>query len=208
MLAQGGVALFTHKTRTIRGRIEMSDSPMTGTFETYSKLPAKVMMVANTPRGQIIEVSNGGQRWMQTPWGELKTAGGAGDEMLARAASGKGGFKWRNAFTAASLKGTAVIDGRRMIVLDATISGRARMLWYFDAETFLLRKLEFPPQPGAKETERLCAVYYDSYATVDGVKVTALFRQVYTSFTLTFRVTDVKHDVPIDDALFESPNGK
>ncbi|MFL6253656.1 MAG: LolA family protein [Pyrinomonadaceae bacterium] len=208
MLAQGGVALFKVKTRTVRGRIEMSDSPLTGTFEMYSKAPAKVMMVANTPLGQIIEVSNGGQRWMQTPWGEMKTASGAGEEMLARAASGKGGFRWRNAFSAASLKGTAVIDGRKMIVLDATISGRARMLWYFDAETFLLRKLEFPAQAGAQETERLCAVYYDSYATVDGVKVAALFRQVYTNFTLTFRVTDVKHDVLIEDALFETPNGK
>ena len=208
MLAQGGIALFKLKTRTVRGRIEMSDSPLTGTFEIYSKVPAKVMMVANTPRGQIIEVSNGGQRWMQTPWGAVTTAAGAGDEMLGRAASGKGGFKWRNAFSSASLKGTAIIDGRRMIVLDATIRGRAPMLWYFDAETFLLRKLEFPRQVGTNEPERLCAVYYDSYATVDGVKVTALFRQVYTQFTLTFRVTDVKHDVPIEDAMFESPNGK
>ncbi|MDT5271007.1 MAG: hypothetical protein QOH49_3193 [Acidobacteriota bacterium] len=208
MLAQGGVALFSLKTRTVRGRIEMSDSPLTGTFEMYSKGLSKVMMVANTPRGQIIEVSNGGQRWMQTPWGEVTTAAGAGDEMLGRAASGKGSFKWRNAFSSASLKGTAVIDGRKMIVLDATISGRARMLWYFDAETFLLRKLEFPQQAGTKEAEHLCAVYYDSYATVDGVKVMALFRQVYSDFTLIFRVTDVKHDVPIEDALFESPKGK
>lgn len=208
MLAQGGVALFKLRTRTMRGRIEMSDSPLAGTFETYSKAPAKAMLVANTPRGQIIEASNGSQRWMQTPWGELKSAAGAGDAMLARAASGKGVFKWRNAFTSASLKGTAVIEGRRMVVLDATISGRARMLWYFDAETFLLRKLEFPPQAGANEKERLCAVYYDSYATVDGVKVTALFRQVYTSFTLTFRVTEVRHNVNIDDALFRSPEGK
>jgi hypothetical protein len=56
--------------------------------------------------------------------------------------------------------------------------------------------------------ERLLGVYYDSYATVDGVKVPALFRQVYTSFTLTFMVTEVKHNVTISDALFRDPNAK
>jgi hypothetical protein len=40
---------------------------------------------------------------------------------------------------------------------------------------------------------------------VDGVKVPALFRQITAEYTLTFRVTEVKHNVPINDVLFESP---
>lgn len=206
-LAQGGAAHDRLKTRVVRGRIEMSDSPLTGSFEKYLKNPRKAMMVANTPRGQLIDVQDGDRRWVQTPWGDA-VAAGYGGEMMGRPASGKGGPKWREFFSAASLKGRGYIDGREMIVLAATPHGRPPMLWHFDAGTGLLRKLEFVNPVAGDSGERLLGVYYDSYATVDGVKVPALFRQVYTSFTLTFRVTEVTHNVQIDDALFRSPEGK
>ncbi|MET0647999.1 MAG: hypothetical protein ABW208_15385 [Pyrinomonadaceae bacterium] len=207
-LAQGGSALENLRTRIVRGRIEMSDSNLTGSFENYLKKPRKAMIVANTPRGQILEVRDGNQRWLQTPWGGVVSAG-YGDESLGRVASGKGGSKWKEFFSAASLKGRGYVDGREMIVLAATPHGRPPMLWHFDAGTGLLRKLEFanPAAAGGGDV-RLLGVYFDRYATVDGVQVPSLFRQVYTQFTLTFRVTEVKHNVPIDDALFANPNGK
>ena len=75
---------------------------------------------------------------------------------------------------------------------------------YFDADTYLLRKQEFMRGGPPRENE-LRAVYIDSYAEVDGVKVPVVFRQVYPDFTLTFRVFEVKHNVPIEDALFQNP---
>ena len=206
-LAQGGAALNRLSTRVTRGRIEMSDSPLTGSFEKYMKRPHKAMMVANTPRGQILDVSDGARHWVQTPWGAAVSTG-YGDEVMARPSAGKGGPRWREYFSAAALKGRGYVDGREVIVLAATPHGRPPMLWHFDAKTGLLRKLEFANPVAGESGERLLGVYYDSYATVDGVKVPALFRQVYTSFTLTFRVTEVSHNVQIDDALFRNPEGK
>ena len=206
-LAQGGAALNKITTRVVRGRIEMSGSNLTGSFEKYLKKPGKSLMVANTPRGQFIEASDGKRWWIQTPWGAAASAG-YGDVALSRPAAGHGGPKWKEVFSAASLKGMGRIDGREMIVLAATLPGRPPMLWYFDATTGLLRKLEFDGLVIGNGGERLLGVYYDSYATVDGVKVPALFRQVYQKFTLTFRVTEVKHNVQIDDALFATPAGK
>lgn len=205
--AEGGAALDNVRTRVVRGHITMSESSQTGTFETYLKTPRKAMMVANTPRGQIIDVADRGQRWLQTPWGGAVSTG-YGDEALARTGSGKRGAKWQDFFSAASVKGTGFVDGHEVIVLAVTPHGRPSMLWHFDAETGLLRKLEFVKNVAEGGGERLLGVYYDSYATVDGVKVPALFRQVYTSFTLTFRVTQVRHNVPIEDALFADPNRK
>jgi hypothetical protein len=207
-LAQGGAAALNKlSTRVTRGRIEMSDSPLTGSFEKYAKRPHKAMMVANTPRGQILDVADGARSWVQTPWG-ASVSTGYGDEVMARPSAGKGGPRWREYFSAAALKGRGYVDGREVIVLAATPHGRPPMLWHFDAGTGLLRKLEFANPVAGESGERLLGVYYDSYATVDGVKVPALFRQVYTNFTLTFRVTEVKHNVHIDDALFRSPEGK
>lgn len=211
VLAQGGTALFLVKTRIMRGRVEMSESPLPGTFESYEKAPDKEVGIINAPVGQYIAGTDGVRRWQQSPWGAATSVGFGGSEDLMReAANGKGKFKWRNAFSASRLKGRARVDGREMIVLAATPKGEGRqpVLMYFDAETYLLRKQEPDRAAGSKDAEWLKAFYIDSYATVDGVKVPALFRFVADKFTMTFRVTEVRHNVHIDDGLFRNPGGK
>lgn len=208
VLAQGGVALFGLRTRVIRGRVELSESPLPGTFESYSKGLSKEMTVINAPMGQFITAKDKGSRWHQAPWGTATAVGFGGEEaLLEQAANGKG-FKWRNAFSASRLKGRATVDGREMIVLAATPKGRKPMLMYFDAETYLLRKQEPDRAAGVWKDDPLRAIYIDSYATVDGVKVPVLVRVVAADFMFTFRVTEVRHNVYIDDALFRSPEGK
>jgi len=95
-----------------------------------------------------------------------------------------------------------------MIVLAATPKGHKPTIMYFDAETNLLRKQEPDRAAGGWGGIPLKAIYIDSYATVDGVKLPALFRIVTDEYTMTFRVTEVRHNVLIDDALFRSPEGK
>src|SRR3954447_13298752 len=103
MLAQGGVELFKLRTRVVRGRVEMSESPVPGTFEQYEKVPHMSIMVINLLGGQFLTGANGDRRWMQTPWGETRTVASVGSaDLLRQAASGKG-FKWRNAFSSAAL---------------------------------------------------------------------------------------------------------
>lgn len=209
VLAQGGMALLKVRTRIVRGRVEMSESPVPGSFESYEKGLDKELSIINAPVGQFISASDGGKSWQQVPWGAATSVGYSGGEDLLRDASkGKGDFKWRNAFTASRLKGRAKVDGREMIVLAATPKGGQPVLLYFDAETYLLRKQEPDRAAGSKDADLLKAIYIDSYATVDGVKMPALFRIVTKQFTLTFRVTEVKHNVHIDDALFRGPAGK
>jgi hypothetical protein len=204
VLAQGGVALAGVRTLVMRGRVEMSESPLPGTFEIYGKFPGKSMFVVTAPGGQVLGASDGDKHWLQTPWGAMKTSSGGGIDLMAQAAKGKG-FKWRDAFASSSLKGRAKIDGREMVVLAATPHKGEAMLLYFDAETFLLRKTELVRRVAESEENVLKAVYLDSYATVDGVKEPALFRHVFTQYTLTFRATEIRHNVPLNDVLFESP---
>jgi hypothetical protein len=206
MLAQGGMALLLVKSRVMRGNVEMSMSPAPASFESYEKMPGKSLVVIEGPGGQFIQASDGDKRWVKSPWAGVKAAGPATADPLSGGSPGAEGFKWRSLFSSARLKGRAVVDGRETVVLAATPRGREPLVMYFDAETGLLRKQEFA-YPGGKE-DKLGAVYIDSYATVDGVKVPALFRYVYPDFTMTFRVYEVKHNVAINDALFRDPNGK
>ena len=203
ILAQGGVKLFTIRSRVMRGRVEMSLSNLPGTFESYEKAPDKAMSVLNAPSGQFIQAYDGGKRWLQSPWGGMVTSERGALEVVKQSFD-KGGFKWRNIFSSASIRGRAVVDGHETVVLAATPVGRGPLLMYFDADTYLLRKQEFVRSGPPRENE-LRAVYIDSYAEVDGVKVPVVFRQVYPDFTLTFRIFEVKHNVPIEDALFQNP---
>jgi hypothetical protein len=210
VLAQGGVELLKVRTRITRGRVEMSESPIPGNFESYAKAPDMEMSIINAPLGQFIIANDGVSRWQQSPWGAATRVGlgGGSGSILPQAGKGEGGFKWRSAFTASRLKGRAKVDGREMIVLAATEKGGQPMLMYFDAETYLLRKQEPDRAAGAKVDKEFKAIYIDSYGTVDGVKVPARFRLVAEEFTLTFRVTEVKHNVLIDDSLFRNPGGR
>lgn len=207
LLAQGGVALSRIKTRITRGRVEMSESPNPGTFESYEKEPDKKMEVLNAPFGQFIDATDGRHSWEQSPLGAAVTIGGGADESKEDGASGSRGFKWRRYFSSASIRGRATVDGREMIVLNATPKGQRPIVMYFDAETWLLRKQDFSP-PSPRQENEFKAVIIDRYDVVDGVKVPTVFRQIFTNYTLTFRIYEVRHNVPIDDALFRNPNGK
>ena len=206
-LAEGGAAKLRIKSRIMRGRVEISISPLPGTYEYYEKSPGKKLEVVNAPSGQFIQGADGARRWAKSPWSLSVTLPEREGESPDAAASGERSARWRKYFTSASIRGRAFIDGREMVVLAATPKGRGPVLMYFDAETWLLRKQEFTTHKPQDENP-IKAVYVDSYAEVDGVKIPSLYREVYAKYTLTFRIYEVKHNVPIDDALFRDPNGK
>jgi hypothetical protein len=206
LLAQGGIATFKIKTRITRGRVEMSESPNPGTFESYEKAPRKKLEVLNAPVGQFIDATDGSHSWEQSPWGAAASIG-VGEDESKEGASGSRGLTWRKYFSSAKVRGRAVLDGREVVVLDATPRGQRPVVMYFDAETWLLRRQDYSPRTPRQENE-FKSVIIDRYDVVDGVKVPTVFRQIFTKYTLTFRIYEVKHNVPIDDALFRNPNGK
>jgi hypothetical protein len=84
-------------------------------------------------------------------------------------------------------------------VLEAPRSGSPRR-FYFDAKTGLLLRTEEWNANG-KLTE---AAEYDDYRAIDGVKVpfvTCLIEDV----KFTIKLSEVKHNVPVDDAVFVRP---
>lgn len=205
-LAQGGMATFAVRTRIMRGNVEASNTGMTLSFEAYEKMPKKFMIVITGPGGQFIQASDAGKKWANSPWGGVTAAPKAGDDFLNRT-GGAGSFKWRSLFSSVRVKGRGAVGGRPAVVLAATPLGGEPSLMYFDAESGMLVRIEYGPAAGGKKGD-LKALHIDSYATVDGIKVPAVFRHEFDDATMTFRVYEIKHDVKIDDALFAAPSGK
>lgn len=207
ILAQGGVATFKIKTRITRGRVHMSESPHPGTFESYEKAPDKKIEILNAPSGQFIDAADGVRHWEKSPWGAAVSLSAGEEASKGEGASGAPAYNWRRFYSSAKIRGRSVLDGRAVVVLDATPRGDRPVVMYFDAETWLLAKQDFSP-PAARQENEFKSIIIDRYDVVDGVKIPTVFRQVFTKYTLTFRIYEVKHNVPIDDALFRDPNGK
>ena len=50
--------------------------------------------------------------------------------------------------------------------------------------------------------------YLEDYRVVDGVKIAHTMRQVTPMFTMVMRLTEVKHNVTLDDKMFKKPGGQ
>ena len=46
---------------------------------------------------------------------------------------------------------------------------------------------------------------YDDYRAIDGVKRAHMIRQTTAQFSATLRLSEVKHNVALDDAIFRKP---
>jgi len=95
------------------------------------------------------------------------------------------------------------VNGHPAIVVDAIPDQGSPVKIFFDADTGLILK-----QSGTRETPEgpiSFESFYDDYRMVDGLKQPHTLRQVTSRFTSVIRVTEMKHNVPVDDALFKKP---
>ncbi|MBV9956876.1 MAG: hypothetical protein JO360_00590, partial [Acidobacteria bacterium] len=97
-------------------------------------------------------------------------------------------------YTRLVVTGKERLNGREAYVLQEMFGSLSAEKLYFDTETgLLLRRND---------------IYYEDYREVDGVMLPFLIREEASNgFNFIFRVTEVKHNVAIDDATFtESPS--
>ena len=102
-----------------------------------------------------------------------------------------------------NVTGRDTVNGRPAIVIDAVPDQGSPVKIFFDSETGLILK-----QAGSRETPEGAITFesfYDDYRTVDGIKQPHTLRQVTSRFTSVIRITEMKHNVPVDDALFRKP---
>ena len=115
-----------------------------------------------------------------------------------------GDLKIKEQFTRMNV-GKDKIDGRDVNVIRGVVSDRRRERLYFDAETgLLLRRISYMETPIGVIPEQ---VDFDDYREVDGVKIpfTVRISAIDSNASGTRKFTDVKINVPVDDAKFSKP---
>ena len=203
--AQGGALLMMGvRSRVMRGSVEHSKGNVPGKFESYLKSPNKSLLKIDVPgAGQFIEAFDGRDAWLRAPViGTFLTPEADAAHAIKQNAAAGFALKYRDLFSAVRYNGASRLDGREVHVVEGTYGGRQQVM-SFDAADGLLVRVDYV-QKGVNLLP-LLSVSLEKYARVDGIQIPIRIKQVYKEYTVTFNVYEVKHNVAIQDALFENP---
>jgi len=206
----GRAALEKLNSRVAKGSFEVSGIAMSGPVEMYAKAPNKMLIVLQMPKQETFKDGfDGIIGWEQNPDDGITDKTGLELGSTMRDADFYQPLKLRLQYPNLIFKGPGKVsigkggggkvEEHEALVLEAPRNGRPR-LFYFDSRTGLLLRTEEWDANG-KITD---AVEYDDYREVDGVKV-PFIRYIVQDAHFTIKLTEVKHNVPIDDAVFAKP---
>jgi len=201
----GKDALEKVSSRTMKGTLENSDEGTTSPAEVFLKAPNKYLSVVEVPNaGQILEAWNGETGWGKDPDSGLHDMD-KGDQAAARRDyEFYRELKLKELFPKMTLAGKARVDDRDAFIVEASSADGATEKLYFDVQSGLLVRRDFE-RINIDDGIILWEVDYDDYKDVDGVKVPATVIRKTPDFSLTYRFTEIKQNVPIDDARFSKP---
>lgn len=194
--ARGGkAALEKLSTRVSKGRMEMTNVGLSGTAELYEKAPNKAILIINFPGLGIMQRGYDSRDgwWQDSMMGYIKLTGD-GLIRARREADFYRDINIKEHYPLLAFGGKEKVGDRDAYVLWGGDLGTDLDKLYFDVQTGLLLRKSY--------------IYYEDYREVDGVKLPFTIREESSlGFGFVFKVTEVKHNVAIDDAKFvEVPN--
>ena len=103
-------------------------------------------------------------------------------------------------------KGKQKVGDREAYVIVATPAAGSPEKWYFDTQTGLLIRTDSERE--SPEGKVPVEAYLEDYKEIDGVKLPFTLRQVLPAFSIIIKISEVKHNVPIEDSKFDKPSGQ
>jgi hypothetical protein len=184
--ASGGrSALDKVTSRVSTGTVEMTSLGITGTVEIDEQSPNKSSVIINgRGLGVMQRTFDGSRGWLQDPLQGIIRFSGVVLEMERDGAVFNKAASLKELYPAPVLIGKEKLAGK-----DAYVVLLGFEKWYFDVENgLLLRKGN---------------TYYDDYREVDGIKLPFKLRdEVLAGAGIIYRLTEIKHNVKIDEAKF------
>jgi hypothetical protein len=199
----GRAAADRLKTRLMKGSFIGADGkPMP--FEVHLQAPDKALVIISSPQGTITQALNGDKGWIKTAKEQRELRGNEISRFRAVAQTFDA-VQLKEAAASMKITGREKIGDREAYVMVWPVDERRTQKLYFDAQTGLLLRIityintALGPIPSQ--------VDFDDYREVEGVKLPFTVRQssVDARNDSTRKFTEVKGNVPADDAQFNPP---
>jgi len=205
LAASGGRAVFEKLTSvTAKGTIDVPDVGISGTITLLQKAPGMAATQVEIPgAGSQRDGCDGVIAWDQSSEAGVREKSGLELDEAKRAAIFPRELKLKSMYQKFAIRGTDKVGTRDAHVVDATPSEGSAVRYYFDTESGLLIRQSFTRQSpqGPLDVE----VTFSDFKDVDGIKRPMTITQKTSQFTAIIKLTDVKHNTPIDDAVFKKP---
>ncbi|HEY9434978.1 MAG TPA: serine hydrolase [Blastocatellia bacterium] len=208
--AIGGAAAHRKLTsRVMKSTLVIEDSDVTASFEDYRQAPNKAVEIGRFKLGNGVEFEvsrgfNGRVGWALNPTdGGFRELSGTGLDAEKRDAEFYWGIKLKELYPKMALLGQVKVDVHTAYCIEATPPEGDPVKLYFEAQTGLLVRIDSIFESASKGKIAIES-YYEDYREVDGVKLSFTIR--LPAYKYTYKVNEVRHNVPIEEAKFESPD--
>jgi hypothetical protein len=202
----GRAAIEKHTSRVSKGTIEIPDAGMTGSVEISEKAPDKALTVIQLQGvGLVREGADATGAWQEDPQSGLRDKTGNELADARRGAVFNAELKLPTLYKTLAVTGTEQVGMRPAYAVLATPAEGNATRMYFDAETGLMVR-----QSATRDTAQGPVdvdVFLEDYRDVDGVKQPFTIRQVTSMLTIVIRLSEIKHNVALDDVIFKRPGG-
>lgn len=207
--ALGGEAAYRKLTSRVgRGTFTIAAAGLTAPMEIYQKAPNKNVTLITLPGfGAITQGYDGKVAFDQQPTSGLRELGGKELAKRQRAADFYNDLNYGKQYTKTIVTGVETVGTAQAYRVDATTPEGDIEKLYFDKQSGLLvRKDEASETPeGLIPTQS----YFEDYRTIDGIKYPFTARITSPAVgVITVTLTELKHNVPIDDTKFNKPTAQ
>jgi len=205
----GRAAIEKVSSRILKATFEGLGLPAGLDWTLYAKAPNKqVSEMEVAGMGRVAEGFDGQVGWSLSPFAGLRVKEGQELAKLKRDADLHRDLHMQTTYPDLAAKGSAQVNGADAVMLEAKPAADSIERFYFEAKTGLLvrQDSEFPTPDGRMKVQMVLS----DFRAVDGVKYPHVMRfgvamPDQQAIEFTIKVTQVRHNVPIDDAKFVKP---
>ncbi len=207
--ASGGRQNLEKLTSTFaKGIMEIGEQHVHAIIEVYTKAPNKRLVISNIEDfGEVQQGYDGQSAWTEVPSQGLRILAGAELADAQRDATFNAELKWRELYPKVELRGKEKVGEQPAYVVRLFPSSGQPITRYYDAQNFLMLRqiMTRETQQGSMEIQVELSDYRDIGG---GVKGPFKIKQTMPALgEILITMTEVKNNVPIDDAKF-SPRRK
>ena len=202
LTAVGGEAAVEKVTsRVMKGTITFGDRNIA--IDIYAKDPDKRVSFTHTPEGDSITAFDGHEGWLGVPKRPVREMHGPDIEAAAMDADLHFPAHLKVMFSEVKVRGKETLGDRDAYVVIGEREGKPPLRLYFDEQSGLLvRLVRLGETPlGQLPTQ----IDYADYREVSGVKIPFRWTLARPGGRFTIQVSEVKQNVPVDDAKFAKP---
>jgi photosynthetic reaction center cytochrome c subunit len=200
--AVGGAAAIDKVTsRVMKGHIDFGGKSLP--IEIYSKDPDERISFTHMAEGDSVTAFNGHEGWLGMPGGHLREMHGGEIDGASIDADLHLATHLKQMFSALRVPATEKIGDHETYLVVGEREGKPPVQLYFDEQSGLLVRMERFGETvlGQMPTE----IDYADYRDAEGVKIPFQWTLARPGGRFTIQVSEVKENVPVDDAKFVKP---